>query len=90
MVNGSLGRVVGFRAPGGGGGGGSGGGGGGGLVGGEEAEVELLPLVEFRGHAGTRSEGKTRRVLLEPERCETLPSYHPTTAACCSSLSGGG
>ena len=70
LVNGSLGRVVGFRAPGGGGGGGSGGGGGGGLVGGEEAEVELLPLVEFRGHAGTRSEGKTRRVLLEPERCE--------------------
>ena len=77
LVNGSLGRVVGFRAPG-------GGGGGGGLVGGEEAEVELLPLVEFRGHAGTRSEGKTRRVLLEPERCETLPSYHPTTGACCS------
>ena len=86
LVNGSLGRVVGFRAPGGGGGGG----GGGGLVGGEEAEVELLPLVEFRGHAGTRSEGKTRRVLLEPERCEALPSYHPTTAACCLSLGGGG
>ena len=81
MVNGSLGRVVGFRTPGGGGGGGS-------VAGAEEAE--LLPLVEFRGHTGTRSEGKTRRVLLEPERCETLPSYHPTTAACNSSLSGGG
>ena len=65
LVNGSLGRVVGFRAPGGGGGGG---GGGGAAEGGEEAEVELLPLVEFRGHAGTRSEGKTRRVLLEAER----------------------
>ena len=84
MVNGSLGRVVGFRTPGGGGGGG----GNGSVAGAEEAE--LLPLVEFRGHTGTRSEGKTRRVLLEPERCETLPSYHPTTAACSSSLSGGG
>ena len=42
-------------------------------VGGEEAGEELWPLVEFGGHAGTRSEGKTRRVLLEPERCETLP-----------------
>ena len=75
MVNGSLGRVVGFRAPGGGGGGGggSGGGGGGAAVGGEEAGEELWPLVEFGGHAGARSEGKTRRVLLEPERCETLP-----------------
>ena len=62
LVNGSLGRVVGFRAPGGGGGGG------GAAEGGEEAEAELLPLVEFRGHAGTRSEGKTRRVLLEAER----------------------
>ena len=70
LVNGSLGRVVGFRAPGGGGGGG---GGGGAAVGGEEAGEELWPLVEFGGHAGTRSEGKTRRVLLEPERCETLP-----------------
>ena len=75
LVNGSLGRVVGFRAPGGGGGGGggSGGGGGGAAVGGEEAGEELWPLVEFGGHAGTRSEGKTRRVLLEPERCETSP-----------------
>ena len=58
---------------GGGGGGGSGGGGGGAAVGGGEAGEELWPLVEFGGHAGTRSEGKTRRVLLEPERCETLP-----------------
>ena len=29
-----------------------------------------MPLVEFRGHAGTATEGKTRRVLLEPERWE--------------------
>jgi hypothetical protein len=67
LVNGSLGRVVGFRAPGGGGGGG-----GGAAVGGAEAGEELWPLVEFGGHAGARSEGKTRRVLLEPERWETF------------------
>ena len=77
-MNGSLGRVVGFRAPGGGGGGG--GGGGDGAAGVEEAEVQLLPLVEFRGLAGTRSEGKTRRVLLEPERCEIESS--PTLVPC--------